>query len=185
MSEWHQKLRLGWLSTHLHLLINCSSDILASHLMYIMTFLHSVLKHRLRKSFCSFLSLKSRCDILSLPTQRDSCVSFVGKKELLTRQVLFERQTSTKKPKVYFPNVFIYLTLCFFFSFLILVVTQLFSASSIRHIPHLPTVEQQTSHLPANGSFYLIIKNILNISGKRERRGSEREHGKIRGLTLL
>ena len=30
----------------------------------------------------------------------------------------------------------------FFLSFLILVVTQLFSASSIRHIPHLPTVEQ-------------------------------------------
>lgn len=117
MSEWHQELRLGWLSTHLHLLINCSSDILASHLMYIMTFLHSVLKHRLRKSFCSFISLKSRCDILSLPTQRDSCVSFVGKKELLTRQVLFERQTSTKKPKVYFPNVFIYLTLFFFFFF--------------------------------------------------------------------
>ena len=43
MSEWHQELRLGWLSTHLHLLINCFSDILASHLMYIMTFLHSVL----------------------------------------------------------------------------------------------------------------------------------------------
>ena len=116
MSEWHQELRLGWLSTHLHLLINCFSDILASHLMYIMTFLHSVLKHRLRKSFCSFLSLKSRCDILSLPTQRDSCVSFVVKKELLTRQVLFERQTSTKNRKFIFP-MFLFISLYGFFSF--------------------------------------------------------------------
>lgn len=117
MSEWQQELRLGWLSTHLHLLINCSSDILASHIMFIMTFLHSVLKHRLRKSFCSFLSLKSWCDFLSLPTQRDTFVSFVSKKELLTRQMLFERQTSTKKTKVYFPNVFTYLTLWGFFFF--------------------------------------------------------------------
>lgn len=184
MSEWQQELRLGWLSTHLHLLINCSSDILASHIMFIMTFLHSVLKHRLRKSFCSFLSLKSWCDFLSLPTQRDTFVSFVSKKELLTRQMLFERQTSTKKTKVYFPNVFTYLTLCFFFSFLTPVVIQLFSASSIRHIPHLPAVEQYTSHLPASGSF-LTIKNILNISGKRESRGSEREHSKMRQLTFL
>ena len=52
---------------------------------------------------CSFLSLKSWCDFLSLPTQRDTCVSFVSKKELLTRQMLFERQTSTKNQKFIFP----------------------------------------------------------------------------------
>lgn len=130
--------------------------------MFIMIFLSSILKQRSRKSFCSFLSLHSQCHFLSLHAQRDSFISFMGKKELLPHQVLFERQTLTKNQKFIFP-MFVFIVFLIY-NFFILMVIQLFPPSSVRHIPLLPTVEQYTSHFPASRSFLFDNLKYFEVS---------------------
>lgn len=67
----------------------------------------------------------------------------MSKKELLSSQVLFERQTLTKK--VFISPIFIYcLSYLWLCSFIWAVIVLFFISSTIRHILFLLTVEQLT-----------------------------------------